>query len=116
MDPKLVGQHLKKVPGCLSDLVFKSARQRVRDLLRELAAAPGTRVANGLHRVVIRLRLSRQDLARRASTSRPAATTLRCSLQWAGVLMHARRHLFRKRLDPLSAGRGGAERARPVGV
>ena len=105
MDPKLVGQHLEKVPGCLSDLVFKSARQRVRDLLRELAAAPGTRVANGLHRVVIRLRLSR-----------PAATTLRCSLQWAGVLMHARRHLFRKRLDPLSAGRGGAERARPVGV
>jgi len=78
---KLVGQYLKKVSGCLSDLVFKSAGQRVRDLLRELAAAPGTRVASGLHRVVIRLRLSSQDLARQASASRPAATTLRRSLQ-----------------------------------
>ncbi len=96
-----MGQRLKKVQSRLSDLVFKSAEQRVRGLLRELAAEHGTRVANDPEQVVIKLRLTHQDLARLAATSRQTVTTLLNTLEREGVLLHNRRHLFIKRLADL---------------
>ncbi len=98
---KLVGQRLKKVQSRLSDLVFKSAEQRVRDLLRELSQTHGMRVANDPEQVVIKLRLTHQDLARLVATSRQTVTTLLNTLEREGVLIHNRRYLFIKRLGDL---------------
>lgn len=98
---KLVGQRLQKVQHQLSALVFKSAEQRIRDLLRELGQAHGSVVANDPGQVVVKLQLTHNDLARLAATSRQTVTTLLGSLEREGILIHNRRHLFIKRLHAL---------------
>jgi CRP/FNR family cyclic AMP-dependent transcriptional regulator len=98
---KLVGQRLQRVQHRLSALVFKTAEERIRDLLRELGQAYGSCVANDPSQVVVKLQLTHHDLARLAATSRQTVTTLLGSLAREGILTHNRRHLFIKRLDAL---------------
>ncbi|GAA4506895.1 Crp/Fnr family transcriptional regulator [Hymenobacter ginsengisoli] len=99
---KLVRQRLKKVQSRLSDLVFKSAEQRVRDPLRELAQVHGKRVANDPNQVVS---CASPTTTWRAwpppATSHQTVTTLLNSLEREGLLLHNRRHLFIKRLNQL---------------
>lgn len=98
---KLVGHRLQKVQHRLSALVFKTAEERIRDLLRESGQAYGGRVANAPNQVVVKLHLTHHDLARLAATSRQTVTTLLGSLAREGILTHNRRYLFIKRLHAL---------------
>lgn len=98
---RLVGQRLQKVQHRLCALVFKSAEERIRDLLRELGREHGRCVANDPEQVVVKLQLTHQDLARLAATSRQTVSTLLGKLHREGTLTYNRRSIFIRRLQAL---------------
>ena len=92
---------MQKVQHRPSALAFKTAEERIRDLLRELGQAYGSRVINAPNQVVVKLQLTHHDLSRLAATSCQTVTTLLGSLARKGILTYNRRYLFIKRLHAL---------------
>jgi CRP-like cAMP-binding protein len=91
---KLIGFRLKRIRTRLERMWFKSAEQRIRSLLMELAEDYGTKV-NG--RIVIALRLKHHEIASLAATTRQTATSVLNSLVKAGAIEYDRRKIILKK-------------------
>lgn len=87
---KLVGLKFKKLKNSYSNLVFKDARSRLIQFLKEWAARDGNET---LDAIVIENYLTQQDIAHIICTTRQTATQLLNQLETEGHLKYDRKEL-----------------------
>ena len=90
---KLIGFRLKKIRTRLERMWFKSAEERIKSLLNELAEDHGKQTDVG---VEIPLRLKHQEIASLAATTRQTATTILNKLVKLGNIEYDRRRILLK--------------------
>lgn len=87
---KLLGFKLKRLNMRLERLWFKSAPERVKALIQDLADDYGVKEGN---KIKITLKLTHQDLANLAATSRQTVSTTFSELEKQGIISYSRRLL-----------------------
>jgi CRP-like cAMP-binding protein len=70
---KLIGFRLRKVERRLESLIFKDARTRIIDLIKDLAAEHGKKIGD---EILVKHFLTHQDIANLTATSRQTVTTV----------------------------------------
>ena len=90
---KLIGFRLKRIRTRLERMWFKSAEERVKSLLTELAEDHGNKIENGIE---IRLRLKHQDIASLAATTRQTTTSVLNKMVKQGEIEYDRRRILIK--------------------
>ncbi len=70
---KLIGFRLRKVERRLEALIFKDARTRIIDLIKDLAAEQGKKIGD---EILVKHFLTHQDIANLTATSRQTVTTV----------------------------------------
>lgn len=90
---KLIGFRLKRIRMRLERMWFKSAEDRIRSLLRELAEDHGIKTENGFE---IPLRLKHHEIASLAATTRQTATTVLNNLEKQGEIEYDRKKIVLK--------------------
>ncbi len=88
---KLVGLKFKKLKNSYSNLVFKDARSRLIQFLKDWAARDGNET---LDAIVIENYLTQQDIAHIICTTRQTATQLLNQLETEGLLKYDRKELI----------------------
>ncbi len=88
---KLIGLRLKRVNMRLRRLWFKSAPERVIALLQDLMGDYGEEDSKG---IMIKLKLTHQDMASLAATSRQTVTSTLSDLEKRGIIDYNRRTIF----------------------
>ncbi|NQU54039.1 MAG: Crp/Fnr family transcriptional regulator [Bacteroidetes bacterium] len=91
---KLIGFRLKRIRTRLERMWFKSAEERVKFLLNELAEDHGIQTVNGIE---IPLRLKHQEIASLAATTRQTTTTILNKLVKQGEIEYDRRRILIKK-------------------
>lgn len=89
---KLIGQQLVKFRNRLESLYFKSAEERIRTCLRELASDYGNQTAPG-EPVIISFSLKHADIARLSATNRQKVCTVLNDLEKQGYIRYDRKSL-----------------------
>jgi CRP-like cAMP-binding protein len=97
---KLIGLRRRRIERRLKNLLFRSNRQRITHLLLELVEQYGTRTADG---VLIRIKLSHQDLADIIGSTRETVTVVLGNLQKEGYVVIGRRKIVVVDLERLAA-------------
>ena len=92
---KLVGLKFKKLKNSYSNLVFKDARSRLIQFLKDWAARDGNET---LDAIVIENYLTQQDIAHIICTTRQTATLLLNQLETEGHLKYDRKELVLDKL------------------
>jgi len=92
---KLIGFRLKKIRSRLERMWFKSAEDRIKSLLTELAEDHGNQTENGIE---IPLRLKHHEIASLAATTRQTTTTILKGLVKQGKIEYDRRRILIKKL------------------
>jgi len=95
---KLVGLRLMKLERKLESLVFKDARTRIIEFLRDAASDKGKKVG---YEVMISTRLTHKDIASLTGTSRQTVTTIFNELKEQNVINFDRRRILIRDLDKL---------------
>ena len=95
---KLVGLRLMKLERKLESLVFKDARTRVIDFLRDTASWKGKRVG---FETMIPTKLTHKDIAALTGTSRQTVTTILNELKEKNLITFDRRRILIRDLDQL---------------
>lgn len=95
---KLIGFRLKRIRSRLERIWFKTAASRIKSLLVELAEDHGVSSDLGIE---IHLRLTHQDIASLAATTRQTATTTFNELDRAGLIEYDRKKIVIKNIDEL---------------
>lgn len=90
---KLIGFRLKRIRTRLERMWFKSAEDRIRSLLKELAEDHGKKTSLGTE---ISLKLKHQEIASLAATTRQTATTVLNGLVKQGEIEYDRRRILIK--------------------
>ena len=98
---KFIGFRLKKIQSRLESLVFKTAEQRVRFLLKELAEEHGRQIINNPEERVVKMRLTHEDIAKLSATSRQTVTSVLNDLEKHGLISYDRRRIFVKKYSQL---------------
>jgi CRP-like cAMP-binding protein len=96
---KLIGFRLKRIRARLERMWFKSAPDRIKSLLVELAQDHGKQTGSG---VEISLRLTHRDLASLAATTRQTVTTVLNRIEKEGVISYNRQTILIKSINSLS--------------
>jgi len=96
---KLIGFRLKRIRTRLERMWFKSAENRIRSLLNELAEDHGKKTSMG---IVIPLKLKHQEIASLAATTRQTTTTILNKLVKKGEIEYDRRRILIKNLHQSS--------------
>jgi CRP-like cAMP-binding protein len=96
---KLVGLRLMKMERKLELLVFKDARTRIIEFLKDTAAWKGKRVG---FETMIATRLTHQDIAALTGTSRQTVTTILNELKEKNLINFDRRRILIRDLDNLA--------------
>ena len=97
---KLIGLRRRRIERRLKNLLFRSNRQRIVHLLLELVEQYGTRTPEG---VLIRIKLSHQDLADIIGSTRETVTVVLGGLQREGYVVTSRRKIVVVNLERLAA-------------
>ena len=97
---KLIGMRRRRIERRLKNLLFRSNRQRIVHLLLELVEQYGTRTPDG---VLIRIKLSHQDLADIIGSTRETVTVVLGNLQREGYVVTSRRKIVVVNLERLAA-------------
>jgi len=97
---KLIGLRRRRIERRLKNLLFRSNRQRIVHLLLELVEQYGTRTPEG---VLIRIKLSHQDLADIIGSTRETVTVVLGNLQREGYVAISRRKIVVVDLQRLAA-------------
>ena len=97
---KLIGMRRRRIERRLKNLLFRSNRQRIVHLLLELVEQYGTRTPEGM---LIRIRLSHQDLADIIGSTRETVTVVLGNLQREGYVVTSRRKIVVVDLERLAA-------------
>ncbi len=98
---KLIGMRRKRVERKLRSLLFRSNRERLTQLLLDLAEQYGNATTNGIE---LAIKLSHQDLASIIGATRETVTTVLGELQGEGLLRIQRQKLTLLDLRRLAAG------------
>jgi CRP/FNR family cyclic AMP-dependent transcriptional regulator len=91
---KLIGFRLKRIRTRLERMWFKSAKERIKFLLSELADDHGQKTNDGIE---IPLRLKHHEIASLAATTRQTASTILSSMVKAGEIEYDRRRILIKK-------------------
>lgn len=95
---RVIGQKLKRTERRLEALVFKDARTRIVDFLRDLAQQKGEPVGD---EVVVRSFLTHKDIASLTATSRQTVTSVLNELRDANLIYFDRKRLLVRDLEKL---------------
>ncbi|MBF8965485.1 Crp/Fnr family transcriptional regulator [Pontibacter sp. FD36] len=98
---KFIGFRLKKIQSRLEGLIFKTAEQRVRYLLKELAEEHGRQIINNPEERVVKMRLTHEDIAKLSATSRQTVTTVLNDLEKHGLISYDRSRIFVRKYSEL---------------
>lgn len=88
---KLIGTRLRKMERRLRSLIFKDARTRIIDFIREMAEENGTPVGD---EVLIKHSLTHQDIANLTASSRQTVTTVLNELKGKNVINFERKRIM----------------------
>ena len=95
---KLLGLRLRKLERKIESLVFKDARTRIIEFLREAAEWKGKKVG---YETMIPTRLTHKDIAQLTGTSRQTVTTILNDLKEKNIINFNRRQILIRDLDLL---------------
>ena len=96
---KLIGIRIKKLERRIDSLVFKDARSRIIDFLRDMAIEKGKKVG---YEVMFRNYLTHKDIASLTGTSRQTVTTVLNELKEKNLINFDRRRFLIRDMDKLS--------------
>ena len=96
---KLVGFKLRKIERRLESLVFKDARTRIVDFIREMAEERGQKVG---FETLVKSNLTHKDIASLTGTSRQTVTTILNELKEKNLINFDRRRILIRDLSKLS--------------
>ena len=88
---KLIGTRLRKMERRLRSLIFKDAKTRIIDFIREMALENGTPVGD---EVLIKHSLTHQDIANLTASSRQTVTTVLNELKGKNVINFERKRIM----------------------
>ena len=95
---KLIGFRLKKVERRLESLVFKDARTRIIEFLKELADERGQKVG---YETMIKNHFTHKDIASLTGTSRQTVTTIMNELKEKNLINFDRRRILIRDMERL---------------
>ncbi|MEM9325773.1 MAG: Crp/Fnr family transcriptional regulator, partial [Bacteroidota bacterium] len=95
---KIIGFRLKKMERKIESLVFKDARTRIVDFLREMAEERGQKVG---FEMMIRNHLTHKDIASLTGTSRQTVTTVMNELRDENIINFDRRRILIRDMEKL---------------
>ncbi len=95
---KIVGFRLRKTERKIESLVFKDARTRIVDFLREMAEEKGQKVG---FEMMIKNHLTHKDIASLTGTSRQTVTTVMNELREKNLINFDRRRILIRDLEKL---------------
>ena len=95
----MIGKRLRTAERRLEALVFKDARERIIDFLKDNAAKRGKRIG---FETLIRHNLTQQDIANFTCTSRQTVTSVLNELRKANLIYFNRRSFLIRDLAKLS--------------
>lgn len=98
---KFIGFRLKRVQSRLESLIFKSAEQRIRSLIKELGEDHGRTIAGDENQREVKLRLTHEDIAKLTATSRQTVTTQLNELEKNDLIKYDRKRIYIKDLRQL---------------
>lgn len=98
---KLIGFRLKKIQSRFESLIFKSAEERIKSFIKELAEEHGKEILGNPNERIINLHLTHDDIAKLTATSRQTVTTVLNDLEKKGMLSYDRKSIFVKQLTKL---------------
>lgn len=96
---KIVGFRLRKMERKIESLVFKDARTRIVDFLKEMAQEKGQKVG---FEMMIKNHLTHKDIASLTGTSRQTVTTVMNELRDKNLISFDRRRILIRDLEKLS--------------
>jgi len=96
---KIIGFRLKKMERKIESLVFKDARTRIVDFLRETAEERGQKVG---FETMIKSHLTHKDIASLTGTSRQTVTTVLNELREDNIINFDRRRILIRDMEKLS--------------
>lgn len=96
---KIVGFRLRKMERKIESLVFKDARTRIVDFLREMAEEKGQKVG---FETMIKNHLTHKDIASLTGTSRQTVTTVMNELRESNLINFDRRRILIRDLEKLA--------------
>ena len=96
---KIVGFRLRKMERKIESLVFKDARTRIVDFLREMAEEKGQKVG---FEMMIKNHLTHKDIASLTGTSRQTVTTVMNELREKNLINFDRRRILIRDLEKLA--------------
>ncbi|MFT4738771.1 MAG: CRP-like cAMP-binding protein [Cyclobacteriaceae bacterium] len=95
---KIIGFRLKRMERKIEALVFKDARTRVIEFLKETAIEKGQKVG---FEIMIKSHLTHKDIASLTGTSRQTVTTILNELRESNVISFDRRRILIRDMDQL---------------
>lgn len=95
---KTIGKRLEKVQRRLERLMFRTAEERVRDFLHDMALESGYVIGNNPDEVAVPMQLTHEDIAKLTATSRQTVTTVLSNLEKSGVLTYNRHRIYIKNI------------------
>lgn len=95
---KLIGLRLRKTERKLNDLVFKDVRTRIVDFLIDLAKEDGTAVGD---EIMIKHKLTHQDIANLTATTRQTVTTVLNELKENDLIYMERKKFLIRNINKL---------------
>ena len=98
---KRLGTRVKKVQNRLESLICKSASQRIRSLIKEIAQEHGRIVVGDPEHVEVKLGLTHSDIAKLTATCRQSVSTLLSELEKQGIIKYDRKRIYVKKLSLL---------------
>lgn len=98
---RTIGQRLEKVQRSLERIMFRTAEERVKDFLRDIAVEQGYMVANNPDEMAILMQLTHEEIGKLTATSRQTVTTVLNNLEKAGVITYNRHRIYIKFLNKL---------------
>lgn len=96
---KIIGFRLRKMERKIESLVFKDARTRIIEFLKEMAVERGQKVG---FETMIKNHLTHKDIASLTGTSRQTVTTVMNELREENLLTFDRRRILIRDLDKLA--------------
>lgn len=95
---KIIGMRIRKLERRIESLVFKDARTRIIEFLRDAAAWKGKKVG---FETMIQTRLTHKDIANLTGTSRQTVTTILNDLKERNLINFNRRQILIRDLEKL---------------
>ena len=88
----MIGNRLKKAESRLESLIFKDARTRIIDFLKESAEKRGSKI--GIDEMLVKHSLTQQDIANITGTSRQTVTSVLNDLKRSDLIYFNRRSIL----------------------